>query len=59
MKTIAIWLAKKFINWEELINKLDEELAKKAKESDNTWDDYASEKLHENKELIIKILKSL
>lgn len=59
MKTIVIWVLKKLVNWDDIVDKLDEILRDKVKETDNTWDDAAAAKFEENKPLIVKILKTI
>ena len=59
MKTVILWAIKKLIDWDEIVEKLNNILRDKVKETDNTWDDAAAAKFEENKPLIVKILKTI
>lgn len=59
MKTVILWAIKKLVDWDEIVEKLNNILRDKVKETDNTWDDAAAAKFEENKPLIVKILKTI
>ena len=59
MKMIIMWVIKKLVNWDDIVDKMDNILREKVKETDNTWDDAAAAKFAENKKLIVQILKTI